>query len=78
MSKLNGIIAAIPTPLLDNEDIDVEALKRLIDYVIHQEASGIFVLGNMGEGPALLDSQKLKAVETAVNHTSRFTASAFF
>lgn len=69
MSKLNGIIPAIPTPLLENEDIDVEALRKLIDYVIHQGASGIFVLGNMGEGPALLDSQKLKAVETAVNHT---------
>lgn len=70
MSKLSGVITAIPTPLLDNEDVDVQALQKLIDYVIKNGTSGIFVLGNMGEGPALLDSQKLIAIKTAVEHTN--------
>ncbi|OHB55060.1 MAG: hypothetical protein A2Y12_10455 [Planctomycetes bacterium GWF2_42_9] len=71
MSNLTGIITALPTPLLANEDVDVHSLKKLIDYVISQGANGIFVLGNMGEGPALLDSQKLTAVKTAVEHTNK-------
>lgn len=68
MSKLSGVIPAIPTPLLENEDLDVSALRKLIDYVIGKGVSGIFVLGNMGEGTALLDSVKLATVETAARH----------
>jgi len=71
MSKLSGIITALPTPLLENEDVDIQSLIKLIDYVITQGANGIFVLGNMGEGPALLDSQKLVVVKTAVEHAKK-------
>lgn len=66
--KLSGVISAIPTPLLENEDLDVYGLRKLIDYVIEQGVSSIFVLGNMGEGTALLDSVKLATVETAAQH----------
>ena len=68
MSKLSGVIPALPTPLLDNENVDVPGVIKLIDYVIEQGASGIFVLGSMGEGPSLLDSQRLLLVETAAKH----------
>ncbi len=68
MSKLSGVITAIPTPLLKNEDVDVKGLCNVIDYVIEEGVSGIFVLGTMGEGTALLDSQKRLVVETAVKH----------
>ena len=68
MSKLSGVIPAIPTPLLENEDLDVESLHKLINYAIGQGVSGIFVLGNMGEGTALLDSVKLATVETAARY----------
>ena len=71
MSKLSGIITALPTPLLANEDVDVQSLKKLVDYVIKQGANGIFVLGNMGEGPALLDNQKLIVVKTAVEQANK-------
>ena len=71
MTTLSGIITAIPTPLLKNEDVDIHSLKTLIDYVIEEGANGIFVMGNMGEGPALLDSQKLEAARTVVEHTNK-------
>ncbi|MBA4419442.1 MAG: dihydrodipicolinate synthase family protein [Syntrophus sp. (in: bacteria)] len=71
MAKLHGIITALPTPLLANEDVDVQSLKQLIDYVIKEGANGIFVLGNMGEGPALLDSQKLIVVKAAIEHAKK-------
>jgi 4-hydroxy-tetrahydrodipicolinate synthase len=68
MRKLEGVITAIPTPLHPNEDVDVGGLERLIDYVIQGGAAGIFVLGNMGEGAALVDAQKRVAVSGAVKH----------
>ena len=71
MATLSGIITALPTPLLDNEDVDIQSLKKLVDYVIAQGADGVFVLGNMGEGPALLDSQKLAVVKTAVEQANK-------
>ena len=68
MSKLSGVVTAIPTPLLENEDVDVKGLCNVIDYVIGEGANGVFVLGTMGEGTALLDSQKKLVVETTVKH----------
>ena len=68
MSQLSGVITAIPTPLLPNEDIDVDGLCKVIDYVIGQGASSVFVLGSMGEGPALVDSQKKAIVQAAAEY----------
>ncbi|MHC4122263.1 MAG: dihydrodipicolinate synthase family protein [Planctomycetota bacterium] len=68
MSHLSGVITAIPTPLLDNEDIDLNGLRKVIDYDIEMGVSGIFLFGGMGEGPALLASQKKEAVKVAVKH----------
>jgi dihydrodipicolinate synthase/N-acetylneuraminate lyase len=66
MNALSGVITAVPTPLQQNEDVDVKGLCSVLDHVIEQGASGVFVLGSMGEGPALLDSQKRIVVETTV------------
>jgi 4-hydroxy-tetrahydrodipicolinate synthase len=68
--RLNGVIIALPTPLLENEDLDVPSLKNLIDHCIDEGADGVMVLGTMGEGVALTDSQLYKTVETAVSHTN--------
>lgn len=64
--KLAGVIVAIPTPLTANEDIDVRSLQNLIEYCILEGVNGIMVLGTMGEGVALLDSQRTSVIETTV------------
>ncbi len=66
MRTLSGVITAVPTPLYENEDVDVKSLCNILDHVIEQGVSGVFVLGSMGEGPALMDSQKRIVVQTAV------------
>ena len=38
LSKLSGVITAIPTPLHENENVDVEGLRNVIEYVIEEEA----------------------------------------
>lgn len=68
--KLEGVIIAMPTPLLKNEDIDTQSLCKLIDYCINEGANGIMIAGTMGEGPALIDSQKQLLVEITVNHAA--------
>ena len=67
--QLSGVIIALPTPLFENEDLDTQSLKNLIDYCIDEGADGVMVLGTMGEGVALNDAQRFETVETAVAHT---------
>ena len=68
MSNLKGIIPAIPTPLLPGETLDADGLRRLIDHVVDAGASAVFVLGSMGEGPALRDAERRAVVEVAAKH----------
>ncbi|NLP09946.1 dihydrodipicolinate synthase family protein [bacterium] len=68
MKELFGVIPAVPTPLDRSENVDVDGLRKVLDHVIEQGASAVFVLGSMGEGPALLDEQKLIVVDTTVRH----------
>jgi 4-hydroxy-tetrahydrodipicolinate synthase len=69
-NRLHGVIIAMPTPLLENEDIDVKSLRRLIDYAIEEGVNGLMMAGTMGEGTALVDSQKKLLIETAVEHAA--------
>lgn len=66
--KLEGVIIAIPTPLTKKEDIDIQSLCKLIDYCINEGANGIMIMGSMGEGVALVDSQRQVLLETTISH----------
>ena len=69
--RLHGVVIALPTPLLENEDVDTTSLRNLIDYCIGEGADAIMVLGTMGEGVALTDTQRILTVETAVAHANK-------
>lgn len=66
--KMSGLVIAMPTPLKVNEDVDLESACNLMDYSINEGVSGLMLAGTMGEGTALLDSQKKLLIENAVNH----------
>jgi 4-hydroxy-tetrahydrodipicolinate synthase len=68
--KLEGVIIAMPTPLLPNEDIDIVSTRKLIDYCIDQGVKGIMILGTMGEGVSLVDAQRQVMVDTTVQHVA--------
>jgi len=50
---LKGIIPPLVTPLLDNENLDIEGLKNLINHVITGGVHGLFILGTTGESTSL-------------------------
>jgi 4-hydroxy-tetrahydrodipicolinate synthase len=64
---LNGIIAPLVTPLMDNDTLDVEGLERLIEHVIAGGVHGIFVLGTTGEAQSLSFSLR----EEMIKRTSK-------
>lgn len=72
MEKLNvkGVIAAVATPIDSKENLDENGLRRLIAHMIKGGINGLFVLGSCGEGPALKERVKLRAVEIAVEEAA--------
>lgn len=44
-----GVIAPLPTPLLNFDKLDIEGLNNLIEHVIGAGVSGISILGHTGE-----------------------------
>ena len=58
-----GIVPPIVTPLLNDDELDVDGLERLVEYIIAGGVAGIFALGTTGEGPNLNYSVRHKMVE---------------
>jgi 4-hydroxy-tetrahydrodipicolinate synthase len=50
---LRGIVPPLVTPLADRDTLDVAGLERLVEHVLAGGVGGLFVLGTMGEAPAL-------------------------
>lgn len=68
-SELNqivrGIIVPLVTPLKDQDELDREALERVIEHVIQGGVSGLFILGTTGEGPSLSYELRSELIEAA-------------
>lgn len=47
--KMKGMIPPIVTPLKEDESIDEEGLRTVVDFLVNLRVSGIFVLGTAGE-----------------------------
>lgn len=41
------------TPLLENGELDIHGLQKLLEYLINGGIHGVFLLGTTGEGPSL-------------------------
>jgi 4-hydroxy-tetrahydrodipicolinate synthase len=69
MPTLKGIIAAMVTPMKENEDIDVDGIKRLTNRLVDAGVHGLFCLGTTGEFYALTDDEKELIVKTVMEET---------
>jgi 4-hydroxy-tetrahydrodipicolinate synthase len=59
-NKIGGVIAAVPTFFHKNEELDPDALRNHLDFLVGSGIHGICVLGSTGEGLYLKrDEQKL-------------------
>jgi 4-hydroxy-tetrahydrodipicolinate synthase len=48
-----GVYPIAPTPFLDNGAIDTASIDRLVDFYLRIGATGLTVLGQLGEAPKL-------------------------
>ncbi|WP_050615172.1 2,4-dihydroxyhept-2-ene-1,7-dioic acid aldolase [Bacillus testis] len=65
--RLRGSIAPIITPFDNQLEVDVEALKGLVNWHIESGSHGISVCGTTGEPSSLTIAERELVMETAIN-----------
>jgi 4-hydroxy-tetrahydrodipicolinate synthase len=67
MKELIGTGVALITPFTENFEVDVEALKRVVNYSVENGIDYLVVLGTTAESVTLSKSEKQLVVQTVVN-----------
>lgn len=62
----NGVNPILPTPFTETGALDVDSLRRLIDYQKGLGVNGVAILGFMGEADKLSDAERRTVVQTVV------------
>ncbi|MZQ99554.1 MAG: 4-hydroxy-tetrahydrodipicolinate synthase [Acidaminobacter sp.] len=63
---LKGSFVVMVTPMLENQELDIESFKNNLDWYIEEGAPGVCVCGGTGEFASLSKEERLLLAETAV------------
>ena len=69
-NELSGVVPIVPTPFTEDEEIDEEALRRLIDFAIAGGIKAVCLPAYASEFYKLSDDEKLRVVKIAVEHAA--------
>ena len=61
-TKLKGMGVALITPFKEDESVDYDALMRMVDYLLQNNADFLCVLGTTAETPTLTEEEKKRGV----------------
>ena len=65
--NLKGMGVALITPFDENENVDYNALMRMVDYQLQNGTDYLVVLGTTAETPTLTSSEQTEIVKRVVN-----------
>jgi 4-hydroxy-tetrahydrodipicolinate synthase len=69
-STIRGIVPPIVTPFTTAGDIDFDALRADLDYLVEAGVHGVAVCGSTGEGHALTPEEAQRVTSAAVGHVA--------
>lgn len=69
-TRLKGMGVALITPFKADESIDYDALLRMVDYIIQNNADYLCVLGTTAETPTLDEDEKKKIKKLVVERVN--------
>ena len=64
----SGVYPIAPTPFHEDETIDLEGQKRVLDCMIDQNVDGICILANYSEQFLLTDAEREQLLVTCIEH----------
>ncbi|NDV59545.1 4-hydroxy-tetrahydrodipicolinate synthase [Bacteroides sp. 519] len=69
-TRLKGMGVALITPFKTDESVDYDALIRVVDYLLQNNADFLCVLGTTAETPTLSEDEKKKIKEVVVERVN--------
>lgn len=69
-NNLRGVLTALSTPFNQDESIDVETLRRIVDHSIDAGVDGVVAAGSTGEVGALSSEERLLLIETVIKQAN--------
>ena len=66
IANADGVYPIAPTPFNDVGNLDLHSAERMVDIFLNYGATGITILGMMGEAPKLTFDESLSLVKTAI------------
>jgi dihydrodipicolinate synthase/N-acetylneuraminate lyase len=65
-----GVFPIAPTPFHDNEDVDYDGQKRVLDFMIDAGVDGICILANYSEQFSLTDDERERLTALCLDHVA--------
>ncbi len=62
-----GAITAIVTPFMQNGDLDLESLRKLVEFQVKSNIEGIVPCGTTGESPSLNEEEHFEVVRIVID-----------
>lgn len=69
-NELRGVLTALSTPFAQDETLDVETLKLIVDRSIDGGVDGVVAAGSTGEVGALSSEERLLLIETVIRQAN--------
>ena len=66
-----GVIPILATPFLDDESLDLESWRRLLEFMVGLGVEGVTILGVLGESNRLNDAERKTLIEGAVSAVAK-------
>lgn len=70
MKPIVGSIVALVTPMREDGSVDVDTLRKLIDWHVAEGTDGIGVVGTTGESPTVTIEEHCEIIKVAVEHAA--------
>jgi 4-hydroxy-tetrahydrodipicolinate synthase len=71
MTKIQGSLVAIVTPMHADGSLDIPSLRKLIDWHIAEGTDGIVIVGTTGESPTVSVEEHCELIRIAVEHANK-------
>src|SRR5688572_5102250 len=71
MTKLQGSLVAVVTPMREDGGLDYDSFGKLIDWHVGEGTDGIVVVGTTGESPTVDFEEHRQVIDFAVKHAAK-------
>ena len=70
MNTITGSIVAIVTPMHEDGSLDLEGMRRLVDFHVQEGTDAIVVVGTTGESPTVDVEEHHELIRVVVEHSA--------